>query len=239
MMKSSKQVFIFIGPPGAGKGSLSQLCVSRLGWAQLSTGDLCRQHIAEQTEIGKQIDFIIKSGTLIPDSLMIDMVEAWLLDKFKNIDVLILDGFPRTVVQAEALDALLCKKIFSHVALHVVQLVIEDGEVMHRLLGRLVCPNKGCGAVYSKEIGELQPQREGFCDRCPQTRLIVRSDDTAESIKHRLEVYHKHANALLDYYRHHDHKNVKTLDAHKPLPEVFLDFERMADIAPHDVKLAA
>jgi adenylate kinase len=238
-MKNVKQIFIFIGPPGAGKGSLSQLCVSRLGWAQLSTGDLCRQHIAAQTEIGKQIDFFIRSGKLIPDSLMIEMVEAWLLEKFKNIDVLILDGFPRTIVQAEALNALLSKEAFAHVTFHVVQLVLDDAEVKHRLLGRLICPNKECGAVYSKEDAALQPRKEGFCDVCPNMRLIVRSDDTPESIQHRLEVYHKHANALLHYYKQHGDRQVKTLDASKPLSEVFDHFVQMISVTPNTVKLVA
>ena len=229
-MKSPKRIFIFLGPPGAGKGSLSQLCVSQLGWAQLSTGDLCRQHIADQTEIGKQIDFFIRSGKLIPDSLMIDMVEAWLLEKLKNLDVLILDGFPRTVVQAQALDALLGKDVFSSVSFHVIQLVIDDALVMERLMSRLVCPNKGCGAVYSKEDPELKPHRDEYCNYCQDTRVIVRSDDTAASIKHRLEVYHKHANALLDYYRLHGKKKVQTLDASKPLHAVFVDFEQMVGL---------
>ena len=238
-MESSKQIFIFIGLPGAGKGSLSRLCVSRLGWAQLSTGDLCRQHIAEKTEIGKQIDFIIKSGKLIPDSLMIDMVEAWLLEKFKNIDVLILDGFPRTVVQAVALDNLLSKEIFSHVELHIVQMIIDDAEVMRRLLGRMVCPNRGCGVIYSQEIDELKPRRNGFCDNCCDTRLVVRLDDTIESIKHRLDIYHKHAYALLDYYRNHNQSMIKTLEVHKSLREVFVDFEKMMSDMSQEVKLTA
>lgn len=232
---NSKQIFIFLGPPGAGKGTLSRLCVSHFGWAQLSTGDLCRQHIIDQTEIGKQIDFIIKSGRLIPDDLMIDMVEAWLLEKFKNINVLILDGFPRTVMQAKALDALLTKDAFAGVAFHVIQLVIDDTHVMNRLLGRLICSNKECGAVYSKNIVDLQPHQGTICNYCG-AKLIVRSDDNMQSIKHRLEVYHKHANALLDYYHHHkglscNENTVKTLEANKPLTEVFVEFERLSGVS--------
>jgi adenylate kinase len=225
MNLNNKQIFVFIGPPGSGKGSLSQACVKELGWAQLSTGDLCRHHIADGTELGKQIDFFIRSGKLIPDALMIDMVEKWLLEKLNSLDVLILDGFPRTVIQAEALDSLLKKEAFSTVHLQIVRLEIADENVVHRMMSRLVCPQ--CGTVYSKEHEELKPKCEMLCDRCHGVALIVRSDDTADSIQHRLMIYHKHAQELLGYYQKQDLKKVAVLDAHKPLQDVFVDFVKM------------
>lgn len=223
MSTAHKQIFVFIGPPGSGKGSLAQLCSKELGWAQLSTGDLCRQHIVDKTEIGKQIDFFIRSGKLIPDSLMIGMVEEWLLKSFSDLDVLILDGFPRTVVQAEALDELLRKEIFSNVSLCVVQLKIDDTIVIDRMTSRLICPNKTCGKVYSKNHAELMPHFDMECDRCPGVSLVVRSDDTIDSIKHRLTIYHKHAQGLLNYYHNHGKNAFIALDANKPLHKVFID----------------
>lgn len=226
-----KKIFVFIGPPGSGKGSLAQLCVKELGWAQLSTGELCRQHIMDKTEIGRQIDFFIRSGKLIPDTLMIGMVEDWLLKSFNNVDVLILDGFPRTVVQATALDELLNKEIFSNVSLHVVQLEIEDSIVMDRMSSRLVCPNKHCGHVYSKQNAALMSHSGMECDQCPGTALVVRSDDTVDSIKHRLEVYHKHAQGLLDYYCNHPKSRLIALDADMPLQSVFINLLNVIGIA--------
>lgn len=226
--QKQKQIFIFIGPPGSGKGSLSHLCVEQLGWAQLSTGDLCRQHIAEKTEVGKQIDFFIKSGKLIPDNFVIDMVEDWILDKFKNLDVLILDGFPRTVAQAGALDELLKKNIFSGVQLHVVQLMIDDFAVASRLESRLICSNKECGAVYSRLVEKLFPQNSMKCDKCDSS-LIVRSDDNPESVKHRLVTYHKHSNDLLGYYKTKGQK-LYQLDVDKPLEKVFEEFMRYVSV---------
>jgi adenylate kinase len=218
-----KHIIIFIGPPGSGKGSLSQLCVKKLGWAQLSTGDLCRSHIADKTEIGKQIDLIIQSGKLISDDLMIEMVEGWLLKKFQNLDVLILDGFPRTIAQAQALSALLKKAAFASVKLHLVLLSLGDEIVEHRLTSRLVCPAKDCGAVYSKIVPALAPQVAMICDKCPGVSLVVRSDDTSDAVKRRLKSYHKHAQEIVDYYKDIG-QTIYELTPDRPLKEVFEGF---------------
>ena len=119
-MNPKKSVFIFIGPPGSGKGTLSHLCVSSLRWVQLSTGNLCRKHIAEQTEIGKQIDFALKSGKLVSDSLINAMVHDWFSMTIQEADNIILDGYPRTVAQAEALHEYLQKNL-SHVDVQVIR----------------------------------------------------------------------------------------------------------------------
>lgn len=230
-MKSLKQIFVFLGPPGAGKGTLSQQCVKELGWKQLSTGDLCRQNIADRTELGQQIDFFIRSGKLIPDALMIDMVEEWLLKRLNEMEVLILDGFPRTVVQAQALSVLLNKPVFANVRVSIVQLVVDDEVVTRRLLSRLVCPNKQCGVVYSIENEDLRPRVAMMCDRCSGVSLVIRSDDTAESVKHRLAVYHKHAQELVNYYREHVSGGVISLEANKPLRDVFSDFKEAIKLA--------
>lgn len=217
-----KRIIIFIGPPGSGKGSLSQWCTRHLGWAQLSTGDLCRKHISDRTDIGQQIDFFIRSGKLISDELMIDMVEEWMLEKFKDLDVLVLDGFPRTVAQAQALDTLLSKEVFSDVRVEIIQLEIEDNKVKERMMARLICSSKECGAVYSKN--DMRFQSPMKCDRC-QSDLMVRSDDTENSIEHRVAIYHKYVNELLDYY-HDKNKEIRMLDADKPLQEVIANFTK-------------
>ena len=100
-MSLGKRAYIFIGPPGAGKGSLSHLCVEKLGWTQISTGDLFRKHRAQGTEIGKQIDFAVKSGKLVEDKLVIQVGMEWFNNNFESSKALILDGFPRTLAQAE------------------------------------------------------------------------------------------------------------------------------------------
>lgn len=222
---AQKQILILVGPPGSGKGSVSQWFVDNSGWAQLSTGDLCRQHIANKTAIGTQIDEYIRAGKLIPDNIMISMVEEWMLDKFKNIDVLLLDGFPRTLAQAQALHELLQKDLFKNVSLSVVELVIADARVQERILSRLICSNKSCGAVYSTIDEKAKPNVAMTCDKC-NCALAIRADDNAESLKQRLEIYHKNADELLGYYQNiGGYKTIK-LDVDKPLDNVVADFKK-------------
>ncbi len=144
---AQKDIFIFLGPPGSGKGSLSHLCVKRLGWQQLSTGNLCREHIAQQTDIGKQIDFAIKSGKLISDSLIIEMASAWLKKTFEHTGIVIFDGFPRTVPQAQALHEIITS--LDDVTMNVVRMDIPFETVVYRLLARSICQNNKCQSVYS------------------------------------------------------------------------------------------
>ncbi|MDZ4153972.1 adenylate kinase family protein, partial [Methylicorpusculum sp.] len=122
---AQRDLFLFIGPPGSGKGTLADACVKSLNWKQLSTGNLCRQHIAEQTEIGKHIDFAIKSGKLVSDSLIVAMVHDWFSRYLAEHNTVILDGFPRTVPQAQELSALL-EQSFSAAQLQIIQLAVSD-----------------------------------------------------------------------------------------------------------------
>ena len=224
-MNQKKNILIFIGPPGSGKGSLSELCVKRLGWAQLSTGNLCREHIANQTEIGKQIDFAIKSGKLVSDGLIVDMVSDWLQKSLASKEYVIFDGFPRTVAQAEAFDALMKGK-FKDSHLRVVRLLIDDETIVARILGRYICQNDKCQAVYSLVKGSsLAPKKAGECDVCGSA-LIRRTDDNEVSIKERLQTYHQHEKKLLDFYRKGE-KSIVELRADKPLEEVFEAFKAL------------
>lgn len=222
-MSRGSNVYIFLGPPGSGKGSLSNMCVTELGWLQLSTGNLCREHIAKQSEIGKQIDFAIKSGRLVSDSLIVEMVEGWLGESFATQENVILDGFPRTVAQAYALNELLGTR-FDAVQTKNVRLLIDDDQVVARLTGRFICSNDKCQAVYSLIEGSgLKPKRHMACDACASA-LVRRSDDTEVSIRERLKAYHLHEDKLLDFYRSHG-QEIIDLDVQKPLSLVFEDFK--------------
>lgn len=183
---------IFVGPPGAGKGTQSTLLSERLGFIQISTGDLLREAVKNKTELGVKAKVYMDKGELVPDDLIIAMMDEK-LEELKN-DNVILDGFPRTVNQAKALDELLLKK--SRQLNSVILFQISDEEVIKRLSGRRVCPN--CGAVYHTVYNP--PKKEGICDKCGSS-LIQRDDDKEEVIKKRLEVYHQQTLPLIDYYK--------------------------------------
>jgi adenylate kinase len=225
----NKDIVIFIGPPGSGKGSLSQLCVKRLGWIQLSTGNICRQHIAEQTEIGKQIDFAIKSGKLISDSLIIAMVKEWLLGQFIRPCVVILDGFPRTVAQAAALTELLQSPELSDVRLTIFKMTIPDTYLIQRLSARLICNNNQCQTVYSLDPESLlEPRELMVCNDCSSI-LIRRLDDEEDAIRERLLIYHKHEQKLVEFYKSIG-QPVISLDVHLPLEDVYVKLVNSVDI---------
>lgn len=222
MMKTvdkRKDIFIFLGPPGSGKGSLSALCVKRLGWQQLSTGNLCREHIAQQTAIGQQIDFAIKSGKLIEDNLIIDMASTWLKKTFADPGIVIFDGFPRTVPQARALQDLV--KSLDDVTMNVVRMDIPHETVVYRLLARSICQNNKCQSVYSlHKHSTQQPVKPMTCDLC-QSPLVRRLDDEETAIYERLKIYQSHEQALRDFYKSIA-QPVYELPADMPLEAVYV-----------------
>lgn len=198
MNKKLQQIVIFLGAPGSGKGTLSRLCEDRLGWKQLSTGDLCRHHIEHGTQLGKEIDLCIKSGKLVADSLIIEMVVQWLEEHAREYQTVILDGFPRTRVQAESFLNL-TKTAFPDVALKVYQLIVPDQEIIERISTRVVCSNSNCQAIYSeRKLGADWDDKR--CVRC-ESSLIKRSDDAPEKIAVRLDNYYQHVKNLLDVYK--------------------------------------
>lgn len=224
-MKAGREIFIFIGPPGAGKGTLSQLCINRMGWMQCSTGDLCRQHVAKQTELGHQIDLLIKSGKLISDSLIVEMVEEWLTQYASAVSKVILDGFPRTTVQAQLLDRLLRKPEFSDFSISIIKMELANDQVVKRLVARLVCANRTCCAVYSAEDSVFL---KNICANCASP-LIRRSDDIESVIQDRLATYRIHADTLVRYYAQAG-KRVQEIDVVQPVEKVFDQFVRLVDI---------
>jgi adenylate kinase len=222
-VKSSRNIVIFIGPPGAGKGSLSSLCIENLQWVQLSTGNLCRKHIAQGTVIGKQIDQAIREGKLVDDSVITSMVNDWLLEQQVQTSSVILDGYPRTVAQAESLMHLIQEKLVGY-NLHVVKLAISDEHVLTRLGSRAICKNKNCQAVYSNVPGSSHaPKKEMECDKCSDG-LSRRADDEHVAIVERLKTYYKHEQDLLGFYQNSG-ISVKKVNVEKALPDIFKEFK--------------
>lgn len=180
--------FVFLGPPGAGKGSLAVKVAEDYKIPHISTGDIFRANIKAQTPLGVKVKAIIDSGSLVSDELTFELVKDRLAqDDCKN--GYILDGFPRTIPQAEMLDGLVAD-------LNVVNFQISDDIVIGRLSTRRVC--KACGANYN--IKTLPPKVEGICDKCGG-ELYQRDDDKQESILHRMDVYREQTEPLINYYK--------------------------------------
>ncbi|MFC1841702.1 adenylate kinase family protein [Candidatus Dependentiae bacterium] len=228
-MSAKSKIFVLLGAPGSGKGSLSGLLVEDFGWQQLSTGNLCRKHIEEQTEIGKQIDFVLKSGKLVDDSVIIEMVNQWLVDKIESGETVLLDGYPRNVVQAKALDDLLKEERFAGTDFKVIRFLVPDDVVSERLGSRRVCQNKDCQAVYSVAQGSsLRPKTDMICDKC-SSPLEIRNDDKPDVIKKRLAGYHDYENDILNFYNQQG-QEVVDIDAQMPLDDVFENFKKIAGV---------
>ena len=180
---------------------------------------MCRQHIIDKTEIGKQIDFAIKSGKLISDSLIVSMVEEWLRRQYSEANAFIFDGFPRTVNQAKSLDDFLIKEEFSDFNLTIVNMILPDEVAIDRLTKRLICQNKDCQVVYSIT--------STYCSEC-YAPLVRRADDEVEVTRERLLTYRRHASDLLDYYRQSKHTFLEII-VEQPLEQVFMEFTGVVD----------
>jgi adenylate kinase len=214
-------VFVFLGPPGAGKGSLSQLCVKNFGWKQVAAGNICRQQIAAGTPAGLQMAQAIAAGRLAPEEVVSQMVFDW-LDNHTQEKAIILDGFPRTILQAEFLERFL-KTRPGQFNLQIIKLRVADEYVLNRMLKRTVCEQPNCQTVYSSSgAGELNSKDGLTCDACGGA-LIKRQDDSQETIKERLRIYHKHEKDLFNYYDKSG-KQIYEINVELSLPEVFDNF---------------
>lgn len=184
---------ILMGPPGAGKGTQAKALAKRLGLAHISTGDILRQNVAGDTELGRQAKDFMNKGLLVPDELVTRMV-AGRIDEPDTKNGFILDGYPRNIAQAEALDAIFKQKGIN--IDYVINLDTSEAVIIQRLSGRLAC--EGCNANY--HIKNMPPKKDMICDNCG-SQLYQRIDDREETIKKRLDVYRKESALLIQHYR--------------------------------------
>ena len=207
---------VLMGPPGAGKGTQGEILSKRLDINTISTGVMLRTAIKEQSEIGKIAEKYINDGKLVPDDVIVSIVKER-LQKPDCAKGFILDGFPRTTAQAEALTE-------SGVKIDkVLSLEVADEAIIERLSSRRECSK--CGAPYN--IISNKPETEGICDKC-KGELIQRADDVPETIKNRLNVYHEQTKPLIDYYEKQG--IVHTIDGTQTMEEVFSDIRKILGV---------
>jgi adenylate kinase len=201
---------VLVGPPGAGKGTQAQFIASHFSVPKISTGDIFRANVSEGTDLGVEAKKYMDAGDLVPDEVTIAMVN----DRLTHDDTtegFLLDGFPRTVHQAEVLDKVLAVQDTSLTV--VLELVVDDEEVVRRLSGRRTC--RRCGHVWHQDFDP--PSRDGICDRCGG-ELFQRDDDSEQTIRHRLEVYADQTSPLIGYYG--DRGLLRGVDATGPVEDV-------------------
>ena len=206
-------VIIMLGAPGTGKGTIAGILSKNLNIPQVSTGDIFRKHIKEGTELGQLAEKYISKGQLVPDEVTVGLVENR-LDEEDVKEGIILDGFPRTVRQAEELDEMLQKR--NRKVDMVINLTTPEEEIIERIVNRRVCSNQECKAVYNLILNP--PKKEGLCDKCG-AELVQRKDDTVETVKERLDVYEKETQPLIDFYA--EKQLLSEVDGTKAINEVF------------------
>ncbi len=202
---------IMLGAPGAGKGTQAQMIVDEYNIPQISTGDIFRANLKEGTELGLKAKVYMDKGELVPDEL----TSALVIDRISQDDCkdgYILDGFPRTIPQAEYLTNALAER--GEKMDYAIDIEVPDENIINRMAGRRVCLK--CGATY--HITENPPKQEGICDKCG-SELVTRADDEPETVKNRLEVYHAQTQPLIDYYE--GQGIMREVDGTKPVMEVF------------------
>ena len=202
---------IMLGAPGAGKGTQAKMIADRFGCPHISTGDIFRANIKNGTELGMEAKKYMDQGLLVPDELTVKI----LLDRVADKDCAngyVLDGFPRTIPQAEVLDDALTK--LGDQIDYAINVDVPDENIIRRMSGRRAC--LACGATY--HIEHIPPKQEGICDRCGK-ELVLRDDDKEETVKNRLDVYHKQTQPLIDFYTKQG--VLKTVDGTQDMKDVF------------------
>ena len=204
---------IFLAPPAAGKGTLSEMLVEKYGYGHISTGDLLREEVKAGTELGKEAEGLMKAGKYVPDELIIKLIKNR-ITKPDCENGYILDGFPRTKVQAEKYDELL-KGLGKDLGI-VIYIDIDKEMAIKRACSRITCPK--CGRIYNKYSAEMKPKQEGICDDC-KVELTQRADETEETFIKRFDEYMEKTMPLYDYYKN---KGVlETISAHESKYETF------------------
>ena len=204
---------IMLGAPGAGKGTQAKQIADKYQIPHISTGDIFRANIKEGTELGTKAKTYMDQGLLVPDELVVELVADRIVkDDCKN--GFVLDGFPRTIPQAEALDEALAK--MGEKMDYAVDVDVPDENIINRVGGRRACVN--CGATY--HIVNIPTKVEGICDKCGK-EVILRDDDKPETVQKRLQVYHEQTQPLIDYYKNQG--ILKSVDGTRPMETVFAD----------------
>ena len=204
---------IMLDAPGEGKGTQAKMIAEKYGIPHIPTGDIFRQNIKNGTELGKKAKTYMDQGLLVPDELVVDLV----VDRVSQDDCTkgyVLDGFPRTIPQAEALDKALEAK--GQKMDYAIDVDVPDENIVNRMSGRRACLN--CGATY--HIVSIPTKVEGICDRCGSP-VVLRDDDKPETVQKRLSVYHEQTQPLIDYYKAQN--ILKTVDGTQPMEKVFAD----------------
>ena len=187
---------VMLGAPGSGKGTIGKILSTDLKLVHVSTGDIFRDQIIKNTDLGNKIKKYLDDGALVPDDVVIETVKARLSEKDVE-DGAILDGFPRTVAQAEALRDFF-EKNKPYAKRVAIELDVPDDEIIKRVVNRLICTNKSCGAIYNKAT--KPPKVENVCDVCGSP-LKRRADDNKETVTKRLKIYHQNSKDLINFYK--------------------------------------
>lgn len=204
---------ILLGPPGAGKGTQAKLIEEKFGLVQLSSGDLLRAAVASGSVVGQQAKSYMEKGALVPDDVVVDIVFEH-IDSMSGARGFILDGFPRTVEQAAALDRKLAAKGAVAGIDRVLVIAVSDDKLVERITGRFTCAT--CGEGYHDSF--KRPRVEGVCDKCGGREFKRRADDQPETVKTRLEAYHRQTAPLIDYYTASG--KVTIVDGEQPIDQV-------------------
>ena len=209
---------ILLGPPGSGKGTQAKRIEQTHGIVQLATGDMLRATTDSDTEFGRRVKAIMDSGQLVPDGIIVEMIDRRIVQPDCR-GGFILDGFPRNVPQARALDAMLAEH---HIKLdHVILLDVDEAALVDRLSGRFTCTQ--CGASYHDRYN--RPRLEGACDVCGGTEFVRRADDRPEAVRARFEVYRAQTAPILPYYR--ERGILRTVDGMADIDEVTREIEAL------------
>jgi adenylate kinase len=219
------EFFVFLGPPGAGKGTQAKVVASRLGIPQISSGDIFRENLKNQTKLGIMANEFIKVGELVPDDVTVAMVR----ERISRADCArgaILDGFPRTTAQAKALDEMMMDS--GNTIKKVPYIKVPNNELVERLSGRLTC--RAQGHVFHKQYNP--PSEPGVCD-FDGSELYQREDDKPETVAHRIQVYEEQTRPLVEYYR--ERGNLEEVDGNQSIDTVTADLVNLLEVEEIDV----